>query len=792
MLGSPGTAFEDHTLQLDQPLDIEAGRIRGLLIARKALPVLVTLRFAFQSLGVVYGDLGTSPLYVFTSIFPDGFADKEDLMGALALITYALFLIPLLKYTVIVMRANDNGEGGSFALYSLICRHVKINTIPNQHPTDQALTTYRRHHVDAKPLASRIKKWLENNLYSQRLLVLLVLFGTSMLIGDGILTPAISVLSSVNGLRVNQPHISSDLAVAIACVILVVLFSVQRFGTNKVGWFFAPAVFLWLLSIGVVGIYNIFKHDHSVLKAILNPVYIVRYISKNRKRSWLSLGGVLLSITGTEALYADVGHFSASSVQIAFGGFVFPCLLASYVGQAAYLSTHRHDVAQAFYKSIPDTVYWPVFIIATLAAIIASQATISATFSIIKQSLALGCFPRVKVVHTSKEHSGQVYIPEINWILMVLCLVITAGFRTTIQIGNAYGIAVVALMLVTTLLMALVMLLVWQTRLIWIVLFVSVYLVVEIALLSSMLFKFADGGWAPLAIGAVFLLVMYAWHYGTLKKHQLEIQNKLPIDWILHLVGRYGSMRVPGIGFIYSELAHGVPSIFSHFLTHLPAMHSVVVFVCIKYLPVNTVPKEERFLFRAIGGKEFRLYRCVVRYGYRDLHKRDDKFEDNLLENLAQYIKNHAVLETSEEGSASQVSERSVMGREVYPMEVQLTQGSESIVSVESEMSIQIPSPHSSSLPQDGLAVQHVRFALQEQVSENEDEDITFLHEAKYHGVVHILGDVILRARYDSNRVKKFAIDFMYAFLRRFCRENSMTLNIPHETLFNVGQVYYV
>ncbi|MCO5589181.1 hypothetical protein L7F22_043147 [Adiantum nelumboides] len=787
MLGS--SQMDNSHLQLDQPLDVEAGRLRGLLTARKAIPALVTLRFAFQSLGVVYGDLGTSPLYVFHSIFPDGVADREDVMGALALITYALFLLPLLKYTIIVMRANDNGEGGSFALYSLICRHVKINTIPNQHPTDRALTTYHRYHADAKPLASRTKGWLEENYYGSRLLVLLVLFGTSMLIGDGILTPAMSVLSSVGGLELNDTHISKDCVVAIACSILVALFSVQRFGTSKVGWLFAPAVFLWLFSIGTIGIYNIIKHDYRVLEAFLNPVYIVRYVIKNKKRSWLSLGGVVLSITGTEALYADVGHFSTSAVQIAFGGYVFPCLLASYVGQAAYLAKYPYDVSQAFYKSIPDPVYWPVFVIATVVAIIASQATISATFSIIKQSVALGCFPRVKVVYTSTKHLGQVYIPEVNWILMVLCIIITASFRGTVQIGNAYGIAVVALMLVTTILMGLVMLLVWRTRVLWIVLFVSVYLVVELALLSSMLFKFEQGGWAPLAIGAVFLLVMYSWHYGTLKKHEIELQNKLPMDWILHLAGRYESMRVPGIGFIYSELAHGVPSIFSHFMTHIPAMHAVVVFVCIKYLPVNTVPKEERFLFRQIGSQHYHLYRCVVRYGYRDLHKRDDKFEDNLLENLAQYIRYHTLQETSEDRSGSQLSEISVLSRGMNLV----TEGSDSIVSVESERPIEMPSLQLSSLPQDVCAIQHVRFSLPELgPSEAEIDELSFLNEAKYHGVVHIVGDVVVRAHHDSNWLKKFAVDHMYAFLRRFCRENSAILNIPHETLFNVGQVYYV
>ncbi|MCO5577614.1 hypothetical protein L7F22_031445 [Adiantum nelumboides] len=658
-------------LQLDQPLDVEAGHVRGLLTARKAIP----LRFAFQSLGVVYGDLGTSPLYVFHSIFPDGVTDREDLLGALALITCILFLLPLLKYTMIVMQADDNGEGGSFALYSVLCRHLNLNTILNQHPTDQALTTYHRYHADTKPLASKIKRWLEENYCGSRLLVLLVLFGTSMLIGDGALTPAISVRSSIGGLELSDTHISKDLIVAMACIILVALFSVQRFGTSKVGWLFAPAVSVWLLSIGSIGIYNIIKHDHGVLRAFLDPVYIIRYVSKNKKRSWLSLGGVVLSVTGTEALYADVGHFSTSAVQIAFGCYVFPCLLASYVGQDAYLAKHPDDVSQAFYKSIP-------------------------------------------------------------------------------------GIAVVALMLVTTILMGLVMLLVWRTRLVWIVVFISFYLVVELALLSSMLFKFDQGGWAPLAIGATFLLVMYSGHYSTSKKHEIELQNKLPIDWILHLARRYDSARVPGIGFIYSELAHGVPSIFSHFMAHIPAMHTVVIFVCIKYLPVNIVPKEERFLFRKIGSRDHHLYRCVVRYGYRELHKRDSKFEDNLLENLARYLRYHTIEETSEKETGSRLSETSMLKREI---ELQITTGSDSIVSVESERYIdstisvvserlnEMPSLELPSLPQEGCAMQHVSFTLpQPELSEAENDELMFLKEAKYFGVVHILGDVVIRARRDS------------------------------------------
>ncbi|KAH7436205.1 hypothetical protein KP509_05G008100 [Ceratopteris richardii] len=780
-----GNLFELN-MRLDQPLDAEAEQLPSSA-EPKAPSAFTTLRFAFQSLGIVYGDLGTSPLYVYHSTFPDGLTEKEDLMGALSLIIYLLLLIPLLKYTFIVMKANDNGQGGTFSLYSLICRHARVDTIPSQHWTDRMLTTYQSHVLDEKSVAGKTKHWLEENTYAQKLLVLLVLFGTSMLIGDGLLTPAISVLSSVGGIQVNKPQVNDDWVLALACIILVLLFSVQRFGTGKVGWFFAPAVFVWFLSIGLIGIYNIVKHDPVVLKAFL-PTYIFRYFQGHAKKSWVSLGGILLSITGTEALYADVGHFTVSSVQIAFPFFVLPCLLASYVGQAAYLSKHPGDVTHAFYRSIPEPVYWPMFVVATVAAIIASQATITATFATIKQAVALGCFPRVKLVFTSSKHLGQVYIPEINWILMVLCIIITAGFRGTIQIGNAYGIAVVALMLVTTMLMILVMLLVWRTNLFFIILFATVFMAVELVLLSSVLFKFKQGGWAPLVIGGLCLAVMFTWHYGMLKKYEVEQQNKVPVSWILGLGPCLGLVRVPGIGFIYSELAHGVPSIFSHFMTHLPAIHAVVVFVCVKYLPVNIVPEEERFLFRRIGPKEFRLYRCVARYGYRDLHKRDDKFEDNLISNLSLYIMQNCPSESTsvyDEGSVSHVVESPLLP------DGQSTTGMQSIRELSSGTnSIEITSPAHTSKN----TTQRVRFAIEQVESETEveDEDVAFLQEARRAGIVHILGDVVIKAKSHSNIGKKFLIDYMYALLQRICRENSAALNIPHENLLNVGQVYFV
>ena len=305
----------------------------------------------------------------------------------------------------------------------------------------------------------------------------------------------------------------------------------------------------------------------------------------------------------------------------------------------------------------------------------------------------------------------------------------------------------------------------------------------ELILLSAMLFKFDQGGWAPLAIAALFLLVMYTWHYGTLKKYEMEKQNKVPLSWILGLGPSLGLVRVPGIGLIYSELAHGVPSIFSHFMTHLPAIHSVVVFVCIKYLPVNRVPPSERFLFRDIGPKEFHLYRCVARYGYQDLHKKDDKLEESLLDNLARYIKDNSLSEGSTD--SEEVETPRASGASLT--EVHFIKGSSNNDSIIEEGSMEMVSPS-----QTRNECQHIRFGIEPEESGRESEGMIFLHQARQSGVVHILGDVIVKAKRDSNVVHKFVIDYVYALLRRICRENSVVLNIPHESLFNIGQVYYL
>ncbi|XP_057522654.1 potassium transporter 10-like [Amaranthus tricolor] len=770
--------------KLDQPMDEEAGKLKNAYREKK-FSALLLLRLAFQSLGVVYGDLGTSPLYVFYNTFPHGVENPDDVIGALSLIIYSLTLVPLLKYVFIVCRANDNGQGGTFALYSLLCRHANVNSIPNRHRTDEDLTTYSRFRFHEKSFADKTRQWLEKHSYRKNVLLLLVLAGTCMVIGDGILTPAISVLSASGGIKVDHPKMSNDVVVLVAVVILVGLFSLQHYGTDKVGWLFAPIVLLWFLMIGGIGIFNIWKYDSSVLKAF-SPVYLYHYLKGGGKDGWTSLGGIMLSITGTEALFADLAHFPVLAVQIAFTAFVFPCLLLAYSGQAAYLVNHKeHVVDAAFYHSIPDSIYWPVFIVATSAAIVASQATISATFSIIKQALALGCFPRVKVVHTSKKFLGQVYIPDINWILMILCIVVTAGFRNQNQIGNAYGTAVVIVMLATTFLMILIMLLVWRWHWILVLIFTALSLLVELTYFSAVLFKVDQGGWVPLVIAGVFLLVMVVWHYGTVKRYEFEMHSKVSMAWILGLGPSLGLVRVPGIGLVYTELASGVPSIFSHFVTNLPAIHSVVVFVCVKYLPVYTVPEDERFLVKRIGPKNFHMFRCVARYGYKDLHKKDEDFEKKLFHNLFVFVR----LESMMEGCTDS-EEYSLYGQQTAESRDCLLDNTNAMSS-EYEHTIE----SGNSIVPANSPLRHLSFrpiSLGQTSSQNEIDELEFLNSCRDAGVVHIMGNTVIKARKDSRLYKKIAVDYIYAFLRKICREHSVIFNVPHESLLNVGQVLYV
>uniref|UniRef100_A0A5B7ARL3 Potassium transporter n=1 Tax=Davidia involucrata TaxID=16924 RepID=A0A5B7ARL3_DAVIN len=750
------------------------------------------ITLVFQTLGVVFGDVGTSPLYTFSVMFSKApINGNEDVLGALSLVLYTLILIPLIKYVFIVLWANDDGEGGTFALYSLICRHAKVSLLPNQLPSDTCISSFRLK-VPSPELerSLKIKERLETSLTLKKLLLILVLIGTSMVIADGVVTPAMSVMSAVGGLKVGVSGIKQDQVVMISVAFLVILFSVQKYGTSKVGLAVGPALLIWFCSLGGIGIYNLIKYDSSVLRAF-NPVHIYYFFKRNSAKAWYSLGGCLLCATGSEAMFADLCYFSVRSVQLTFVFLVLPCLLLGYLGQAAYLMDNHGDATQAFFSSIPSSAFWPVLLIANIAALIASRAMTTATFSCIKQSTVLGCFPRLKIIHTSRKFMGQIYIPVINWFLLVFTLVLVCTISSINEIGNAYGIAELGVMMMTTILVTIVMLLIWQINIIIVLSFVVIFLGIELTFFSSVLRSVGDGSWIILVFAIVMFLVMYIWNYGSKLKYETEVKQKLSMDLMRELGCNLGTVRAPGIGLLYNELVKGIPAIFGHFLTTLPAVHSMIIFVCIKYVPVPVVPQSERFLFRRVCPKSYHIFRCIARYGYKDVRKENHQtFEQLLIESLEKFIRKEAQersLESDGDGDSDSEDESSCSRVLIAPNGSVYSLGAPLLAEYK-DTSKPISEASTSGVvklePPTDLTLSDSEQSL--------EKELYFLRKAKESGVVYLLGHGDIRARKDSWFIKKLIINYFYAFLRKNSRRGTANLSVPHSHLMQVGMTYMV
>lgn len=774
-------------------MDLEANNP----IKRESLRTVLTL--AYQSLGVVYGDLSTSPLYVYKSAFAEDIQHSEtneEIYGVLSFVFWTLTLIPLLKYVFIVLRADDNGEGGTFALYSLLCRHARVSSLPNCQLEDEELSAYKKdldfQSFDKNVTRSALKSTLEKHKVLHKVLLILALLGACMVIGDGVLTPAISVFSAVSGLELSTSKENHRyIIVPVACIILVILFALQHYGTHRVGFLFAPIVITWLLCISAIGLYNIVIWNPHVYRA-LSPYYMYKFLKKTQRGGWMSLGGILLCMTGSEAMYADLGHFSQLSIKIAFSFVVYPSLILAYMGQAAYLSRH-HSLQSSykigFYVSVPEKIRWPVLAIAILAAVVGSQAVITGTFSIIKQCSALGCFPRVRIIHTSSKRHGQIYIPEINWILFMLCLAVTIGFRDTKHMGNASGLSVITVMLVTTCLMSLVIMLCWRRSVFLALAFIFFFGSIEALYFSASLIKFLEGAWVPVVLSFIFMIVMYIWHYGTLKKYEYDVQNKVPINWLLDLSPNLGIVRVRGIGLIQTELVTGIPAIFSHFVTNLPAFHQVLVFLCIKSVPVPHVRSVERFLIGRIGPKEYRIYRCIARYGYRDNHKDEVEFEKDLVCSIAEFIRSEKPEpKTSQENNNADEEENlTVVGSFSSTRGIKLSEDDIDRSEI-TEMS-ELQKANSLEKPK-----KRVRFLVPKtpEVDYQAQEELQHLMEARESGMAFILGNSYVRAKSGSSWIKKIVINYGYDFLRRNSRGPTYAISVPHASTLEVGMVYNV
>lgn len=542
---------------------------------KAALPTM-----ALAALGVVFGDIGTSPLYTMKEVFSVGHhplpLNAVNVYGILSLITWALILIVSIKYVAFIMRADNRGEGGIMALLALASRNA------------------------------------EGNSKKQRNIMLLGILGACMFYADGMITPAISVLSAIEGLEVAAPSLHATI-VPITLVVLFMLFWAQSKGTAVVGAFFGPVMLLWFGTLGLLGIINIL-HDTTILNA-LNPFYAFTFFASQPWIAFVALGAVVLSVTGAEALYADMGHFGRYPIRLAWFGFVLPSLLLNYFGQGALILQNAASIKNPFYFLAPEWALFPLIILATMATVIASQAVITGAFSVSRQALQLGYLPRMHIQHTSESEQGQVYMPRVNWGLMVAVMALVIGFGSSGDLAAAYGIAVTGDMVITTLLAAVVFKEIWRWSKLKTGLLITLFLVVDLAFFGANLLKVPDGGWVPLVIGVIIFVLMLTWKNGRILVYSRLKSESMAIEPFIEAVGAHPPPRVPGVAVFMTPNPEGVPHAMLHNLKHNKVLHEKVMILTVKFLDVPHTNKQERVTVEAMLHE---FYRVTVRYGFKD------------------------------------------------------------------------------------------------------------------------------------------------------------------------------
>ncbi len=537
---------------------------------------------SLTALGVVYGDIGTSPLYALRECFKAEYGlavNEANVHGILSLIVWSLILVVSVKYIVFIMKADNRGEGGILALLALLLQR-----------------THRT--ADSK---------------TRSLLVGLGLFGAALLYGDGIITPAVSVLSSVEGIEVATPAFAHWI-VPLTLVILFGLFMFQRLGTGRVGGIFGPVMMVWFLSIGGLGLREIVNNPRILVA--LNPWYAIDFFFVHNLRAFFVLGAVVLAVTGAEALYADMGHFGKRPIRLAWFVIALPCLLLNYFGQGALvLRGGIEAAANPFYQLTPKVLLIPMVVLATMAAIIASQALISGAFSLTQQSVQLGYSPRVQIVHTSRKEVGQVYIPEVNWALMVGCLLLVVAFRSSGALAAAYGIAVTGTMAITSILYAVVARARWGWSRLTVAALTTLFLLIDVAFLVANVVKIESGGWVPLAIAITIFTLMSTWKRGRAQLGELLQRGSLPLNLFLEDVERRNPPRVPGTAVFMTSSADGAPVVLLHHLKHNKVLHQQVVLMSVQSDEVPEIPADERVTLEDIGQGFFRVR---ARYGFME------------------------------------------------------------------------------------------------------------------------------------------------------------------------------
>jgi KUP system potassium uptake protein len=533
------------------------------------------------ALGVVYGDIGTSPLYAFRDAFMGHHAfaaTQQNVYGVLSLITWALILVVSVKYLTLILKADNKGEGGMMSMLALILQQ-------------------ERRKEDQRKRA---------------LLVLLALFGTALLLGDGMITPAVSVLGAIEGLKIATPALEK-FVIPITITILLGLYFVQRFGTARVGGWFGPVTLVWFVTIAILGFVEILREPH-VLWA-LSPHHGLMFFVHNGPTGFFVLGAVVLSVTGAEALYADMGHFGKRPIRVAWFAAAFPCLLLNYYGQGALVLRTPAAAENPFYLLAPEWFQYPLVGIATAAAVVASQAMISGAYSLAQQAMQLGYTPRLSIMHTSYKQAGQIYVPEINNLVFIGCIALVIGFQTVENLTAAYGIAVTGSFAITSILYSVVARGRWHWPMGAVAAFLSVFLLIDLAFFSANAVKIASGGWVIILIAVLIFTVMTTWKTGRTMLTKILNAGSLPLDLFLADVERKKPPRVPGTAVFMTSTAEGVPVVLLHHLKHNKMLHQQVVLMSIKTEEVPEIPAMERLTLEKL---EHGFFRVHARYGFME------------------------------------------------------------------------------------------------------------------------------------------------------------------------------
>jgi KUP system potassium uptake protein len=529
---------------------------------------------SFAALGVVFGDIGTSPLYALQTILNETGAhpSRETALGAFSLIFWTLIIITSVKYVALAMRVDNDGEGGILALMSLL--GVKRHNRP--------------------------------------FIVLIGLAGAALIYGDGAITPAISVLSALEGLEIISPGMQSYV-LPLTVIILIALFAFQYQGTARIGGLFGPIMLIWFIALGILGVRGIMHHP-SVLFA-LNPVYGVRYLLAGGHTAFAVLGGVFLCVTGAEALYADMGHFGRWPIRVAWSLLVMPSLALNYAGQAAIVLEGKSAESNTFFRLCPSALLVPMVILATVATIIASQAIITGAFSMTRQAVQLGWLPRLRITQTSAMGYGQIYVPAVNWLLMAATLVLAMSFKTSESLAAAYGIAVSLTMLLTTLLLFIAMREIWQWSLSVSLLVAGVFAVIDVGFFSANMLKVEAGGWVPLVMGGAVYAAMLIWHKGYASLLDVRRRMQVPLEQILARINSGDVVRVPGTAVFLTPSDLDVPPVLAWHVLNNRALHETVFILSVDTVSRPYVNNESRITVRGIAP---RVWRTRARYGFME------------------------------------------------------------------------------------------------------------------------------------------------------------------------------